>query len=831
MSDRGERAPGGPGIPPRWTSSAKQGTGTALSRASRVWFTLSHGIFNEIYYPRVDQACIRDMGMLVTGRAGFFSEEKRNSRHTVALLAPGVPGYRLENECEQGRYRIEKEIVTDPDREVVLQSTRFVPLSGAREDYQLYVLLAPHIGNQGWGNTGWLGDYKGVPVLYAERDGTCLALACSAPWVRRSAGYVGSSDGWQDVARHTRMTWSYERAENGNVALTGEIDIRACGGEFVLALGFGRHAAEAGNRALSSLSEGFSRVKAHYMGEWQEWQGTLVDLGSGEGLGPAPDKGPTETERLFRTSAAVIRTHEDKGFPGGMIASLSIPWGFVKGDDDLGGYHLAWPRDLVETAGGLLAAGAHGVARRVLRYLASTQESDGHWPQNMWLDGTPYWRGVQMDESALPILLVDLARREHALDEEEPGWLWKMVKSAAGYIVQNGPVTAQDRWEEDPGYSPFTLAAEIAALLAAADFARSSGEPGIAAYLTETADSWNDNVERWTYVADTDLAKRCGVKGYYVRISSPETSEAASPAVGFVAIKNKPPGQGEEAASGIVSPDALALVRFGLRAPDDPRIIDTLRVIDALLKVDTPLGPAWHRYNEDGYGEHADGSPFDGTGIGRVWPLITGERAHYELAAGNTSRALQLLRTLEAFAGLPGLIPEQVWDAPDIPGRELSIGRPSGSAMPLVWAHAEYIKLLRSLRDGRVFDAPLQAVARYAKGRARSSFALWRFSQKCRTMPAATTLRIELPEPAVVRWSVDGGRQGSEVRTKPTGLGNHAADLPTRDLGPGAKIAFTLAGMTGRGEEDYCVEVVANQTETGRQARFPPLWSPSSTAG
>ena len=809
MPDDADQAPGGPGIPPRWTSSAKQGIGTALSRVSRVWFTLSHGIFNEIYYPRVDQACTRDMEMLVTGADGFFSEEKRNTLHSLEPLAPGVPGYRLENVCEKGRYRIEKEIVTDPERDVVLQYTRFVPLLGQLGDYRLYVLVAPHLANHGEGNSGWLGDYKGHPFLFAQRDDSCLGLASSAPWLRRSAGYVGSSDGWQDISRHGQMTWSYARAENGNIALTGEIDLSGCGGELVLALGFGRNSAEAGNRALSSLASGFSRLKADYVRQWQEWQDTLVDPGPNPDPGTAPGPGGVSSGNLRRMSAAVIRAHEDKSFPGGMIASLSVPWGFAKGDDDLGGYHLVWSRDLVETAGGLLAVGARGMALRVLRYLASTQESDGHWPQNMWLDGTPYWHGVQMDETALPIVLIDLARREGVLHGDDAGWLWKMAKSAAGYLVRNGPVTPQDRWEEDPGYSTFTLAAEISALLAAADLARSHGEPGIAAYLTETADSWNDRIEQWTYVSGTDLAARFGVQGYYVRISSAEVSEAASPAGGFVAIKNRPPGEGREASSRIVSPDALALVRLGLRAPDDPRILDTLRVIDGLLKVDTPRGTAWHRYNEDGYGEHADGSPFDGTGTGRAWPLITGERGHYELAAGNIAEAKRLLHALETFAGQQGLIPEQVWDAPDIPGRELFFGKPSGSAMPLLWAHAEYLKLARSLRDGRVFDTPAQALARYAKARTRSSFSFWRFNHKCRTFSAATTLRIELPEPAVIQWRV-GGAPAGVVHTRPTGLGVHAADFPSRDLAPGVTVGFTISGMAQRKPEDFSVTVTEN---------------------
>ena len=195
-------APGWPGIEPRWTSSAKSGVGTSLSLESRVWFTTSHGILDEIYYPRVDQACTRDLGLIVTNGSDFFSEEKRDTRHEVSYISPGCPAYKLVNTCEQGRYAIEKEILADPTYDVVLQRIKFTPLKGSRGDYHLYVLLAPHLGNRGAGNTAWLGDYKGVPMLFAERDGNALALACSAPWVKRSAGFVGTSDGWQDLHRH-----------------------------------------------------------------------------------------------------------------------------------------------------------------------------------------------------------------------------------------------------------------------------------------------------------------------------------------------------------------------------------------------------------------------------------------------------------------------------------------------------------------------------------------------------------------------------------------------------------------------------------------------------
>ncbi len=806
MTDSLKNAPGWPGIPARWTSSAKSGVGAAFNSASRVWFTLSHGIFNEIYYPRLDQACVRDMGLIVTDGANFFSEEKRHCDHKIDYLVPAVPAYKLTNMDQNGRYTINKEILADPQRDVVWQHTQFTPTTGRLSDYHLYVLLAPHLGNRGADNTAWVGSYKGVPMLFAQRDGQALALACSVPWLKRSAGFVGASDGWQDVSQHKQMTWTYDRAENGNVALTGEIDLTADGhfdrlkaGRFDLVLGFGLTPDEAGHRARAALLDGFEAAKQLSLNEWQTWQNSLP------GAGEANDS----EKRLYRISTAVMRTHGGKRFPGGVIASLSIPWGFAKGDDDLGGYHLVWPRDLAETAGGLLAAGAHDDAHRILEFLQITQEADGHWPQNMWLDGSPYWGGLQMDETAFPILLVDLARREGVLADDDLARYWPMVRRAAQFVVQHGPVSQQDRWEEDPGYSPFTLAVEIAALLVAADMNEEHGNKDTADYLRQTADTWNTSIERWTYVTGTDLAQNAGVEGYYVRIAPPETADASTPAAGFVPIKNRPPGESLEPAQHIVSPDALALVRFGLRAADDPRIVNTVKVIDSLLKTETPTGPVWHRYNDDGYGEHENGDAFDGTGIGRAWPLLTGERGHYELAAGNMQRAQQLLDAMGSFANEGGLIPEQVWDADDIPEKELFFGRPAGSAMPLVWAHAEYVKLCHSLADGAVFDMPPQTVKRYVKGKAPSPYTVWRFSHKCRAIPAGQVLRLELLETAVVHWSDDNWQTIQDTHTRDTGLGLHVADLPTAEHQAGSEILFTFHWLDdGRWQdENFTVQV------------------------
>ncbi|MGN6550931.1 MAG: glycoside hydrolase family 15 protein, partial [Pararhizobium sp.] len=587
------------GIAPRWTSSAKSGVGTALSPACRVWFTISHGILNEVYYPRVDSACTRDLGLLVTRPDGYFSEEKRDTESVVETIEDGVPAYHLVNTARDGRYRIVKRVLVDPSRESVLQEIVFEPIEGALRDYRLFALLSPHLVNAGRRNTGWVGDYKGTPMLLARgKAGTSLALAASGGRKSASAGFVGVSDGWRQLRAKGRLDPEQTRAEDGNVALTGEIDLAADSGRALLSLAFGPRPEEAGYNARASLLAGVEAAETSSVAGWRSWQRTLVPLDEP----PAP---PPEPNR-YRISTAVLAAHRPLSFKGPAVASLSIPWGFNTGDEDLGGYHLVWPRDLVETAGGFLAAGAPHDALRILAYLRAIQEADGHWPQNAWLDGAPYWTGIQMDECAFPVLLADALRRAGALEDEALLAYVPMVEGAARYIVRNGPVTGEDRWEEDGGFSPFTLAVEIAALLAAADILEIAGKADEAAYVRETADAWNDQVERWTFVSGDAVCSEHGVSGYYVRIAPPEVADGASPSEGFVPIKNRPPAESYLPTARVVSPDALALVRFGLRAPDDHRIVDTVKVIDALLRCELPQGPLWYRYTGDGYGEHAD---------------------------------------------------------------------------------------------------------------------------------------------------------------------------------------------------------------------------------
>jgi len=789
--------PGAPGIEPRWTSSDKSAVGTAASAASPVWFTASHGILNEIYAPRLDMACVRDFGFLVTAD-GYFSEEKRDADHRVQAIEDGVPAFRLVNTARDGRYRITKTILSDPEREVVLQDLRFEALTGSLADYRLHALLAPHLVNGGADNTAWYADFKGRPMLFAEGSGRSLAVAASVHWLARSAGYVGVSDGWQALSRGEGLNEDYRCATAGNVALSGTLDLQAQEGRALIAIGFGTQPEEAAFRAVLSLEQGVEPALKHYRSGWREWQAGLL------GLDEPHD--PSQLNR-YRVSTGVLATHRDDA-SGAIIASLSIPWGFNKSDDDLGGYHLVWTRDLVETAGGLLAAGARADARSVLDYLSAIQEADGHWVQNAWLDGRPYWHGIQMDETAFPILLYDMLLRAGVIAAAEAGRYLPMIEAAAAYIVRNGPATQQDRWEEDAGYSPFTLAVEIAGLLAAADAVEASGRLDAARYLRDVADGWNERIEEWTYASDTALSRRLGVEGYYVRIAS-VTDGSSSLGRDFIPIRNRDDAGAVREADLLLSPDALALVRFGLRAADDPRILGTVAAIDAELRRDLPAGPYWYRYNDDGYGERDGGAPFAGSGVGRLWPLLTGERAHYELAAGRPDEAQRLLAALEASASDGGLLPEQIWDSEDVPERELFLGRPSGSAMPLVWAHAEHIKLLRSIRDGAVFDMPPQTFARYVAGTPAPAPFTWRLNDKRTDMPAGRDLRIELPEPALIHWSSDNWTTVTDSHARDTGFGTHICDLPTKRLGPGA-IVFSIFWPDRQEWEgtDFKIEVV-----------------------
>lgn len=792
----GSGAFGRPGLSPTWTISSKDGIGTAYATSSRVWFTLAQGIVTEIYHPTIDRPQIRDAQFLVSDGETFFHEEKRDLAAEVTRLEDQTLGYRVVASDPQGRYRLEKEIISDPHTSCVLLHARLTPSPACANKLHLYFLLAPHLEVGGAGNSAMRMNIAGRRVLAAWKNSTWLAVGCDRGFARTSCGFVGSSDGWQDLNDNLKMDWEFDRAENGNIAVMGEIDL-STGNEFTIGMAFGDSVHAAMAVLNQSLAVPFERHRARYIDQWQricESLHTLDHLGGDGG-------------HLYRTSRTLLLSHEDKTFAGALIASASIPWGNAMGDEDLGGYHLVWVRDMVNSATAMLASGDKVTPLRALVYLACSQQADGGFPQNFWIDGTPYWKGIQLDEVAFPILLAWRLWKAGVLEQFDP---YPMVRAAARYLVQSGPVTQQERWEEASGFSPSTLAANIAALICAADFVRARGEPQAAQFIEDHADFLESHVERWTVTTQGSLVP--GISRHYIRIlpvDINDVSPAQDPNSGVLTLANQPPpGPYSFPAKDIVDAGFLELVRYGVRAAGTPLMEDSLRVIDAVLRAETPFGPVWRRYNHDGYGPTAEGKPYQGWGIGRAWPLLAGERAHYELAAGRDPRPL--ITAIENFASQGGMLPEQVWDQPDLPAAHMYLGKPAGSAMPLMWAHAEYIKLLRSVSDGEIFDLVPIVAARYRGRLGRKDLEVWKLTHQARAMAAGSVLRIVAAAPFRLRWSLNSAGAGSaqtlkETASTPSGLGLEFADIPTR-AGQQATLRFSFAET---GDTIYEVQVKA----------------------
>ncbi|MEO6874061.1 MAG: glycoside hydrolase family 15 protein, partial [Opitutaceae bacterium] len=673
-----------------------------------------------------------------------------------------------------GRYRVIKEIIGEPHSSVLLIHTRVEIMDRKlRGKLRLYALLAPHLNGTGENNSARWRDADGRKLFEAEREDIHLVMGCSPDFTRRSVGYAGTSDGWQDLMSNFKMDGEYGRAEDGNIALTGEIDLSR-GLQFTLAVAFGPSAQGASTRLLQALATPFADQRKKYVSQWQRTQ-------SGHDLSSQVRK----HAHLVRLSQSILLAHEDKSYPGAFVASLSIPWGETKDDSDRGGYHLVWARDMVQTATALLACGRTESPLRALIWMACIQEPGGRMPQNSSITGQPYWSGLQMDEVAVPILLAWRVRQAGALRQFDP---WNLVSQAASFLALHGPVTAQERWEENSGYSPSTLASIIAGLVCAAEFARERQDARATEFLLAYADWISSRLEAWTVTDHGELLP--GKPRHYVRITPAVAPGECAPNPNTATLKVAN-GGGEHPARNVVGGDFLQLVRLGIRAAADPLVVDSVAVIDHVLKRDLPQGPCWRRYNHDGYGQKDDGSAFDGTGVGRSWPILTGERGHYELAAGRDPK--RYITALEKFANLGGMLPEQLWDAPDLPDGRMKFGQPTGSAMPLCWAHAEYISLVRSARDGAVFDRIEPVFQRYVSKPVKSRHEIWSFSHPIRQIPKGKTLRLVLAANAAINWTADAWATVNHADAVEIGaLKLWFADLPTGKCADGTRIEFTF---------------------------------------
>jgi glucoamylase len=697
-------APGAPGTASTWTPANKDGYGTSATTTSKVWHTLSGGQLTEVYYPDLGTPSVRSLDFVISDGKSWAERDDQASRRRMRLADARSLTYR-QVDVEPGRFRITKTYAEDPARNTLMIRVHLESLTGHK--LRAYALYDPALGNDGDDDNGT----SGAGVLRASDSGSPVgsALVAAPAFSRTSSGYQGTSDGWTDLRSDFRMDWTYAAAPGGNVVQTGRTALTGLrrAQDTTIALGFGPQPDAAERAARASLRSGFGAVRRAYANGWHRYL---------DGLERAPASADPTT---YDVSVMALAAHEDKTYRGAYIASPTMPWAWGTGlSKPSDAYHLVWARDLYQIATGLLAAGDTAGANRAVNYLFRRQQKpDGSFPQNSRVDGTPQWTNLQLDEVGLPIVLAwQLHRFGGALYRDH-------IKNAADFLVNypGAPVTPQERWENQSGYSPATTAAEIAGLICAADIARHNGDAESAQTYRRTADEWQQRIQGWTATQNGPYSPR----PYYLRLTKDGDPNAGT----AYSLGDSGPTVDQRK---VVDPSFLELVRLGIKTAGDPVIRNTLQVVDRQLGGGDPSGRYfWHRYDFDGYGETKDGRPWDigfpanptedwanNSTIGRNWPIFGGERGEYDLLAGDRSDARSSLAHMAAAANDGYLIPEQVW-APDFPpgGRPgFPLGEGTLSATPLAWSHAQYVRLAWSIQAGGPVERPSIVARRYAGG-------------------------------------------------------------------------------------------------------------------
>jgi glucoamylase len=695
-------APRAPGHKATWTEADKTGFGTARTRGSNVWFTLQQGRTSEVFYPDLSTPSVRSLELVVTG-PGFTDRESTDTRHRTLRPDPRSLTFGEVNVDRQRRYEIVETFVTDPRRDALDVRIRLISLDGG--SYSLYALYDPSLANTGMDDSG--GTTGHALVASDGSKPVSSALVSRPAFGRTSTGYLGTSDGWTDLSGDQQLDHTYRHAGPGNIVQTGRIPGvtgRAGHQSARLTLGFGTGPAVARRTAQAASATAFGLTRSRYDQGWHTWLDSLKRA-------PASAR---SIRRKYLASELVVAAAEDKRHPGAFVASPTAPW--VWGDEvkDLsspsGAYHLVWARDAYQFGTALWAMGDKAAARRIVHWLFTTQQKpDGSFPQNSDVTGKPVWTNLQLDEVALPIVLAHLVGRDGPAT-------YAHVKKAADFLVSYvepdsglpAPYTAQDRWENQSGYSPNTIAAEISGLVCAADLARRNGDPASARHWLRVADRWRSKLKQWTVTTNGPLSSA----PYFLRLTKDGDPNAAT----TYSIGDGGPEAIDQRR--VVDPSFLDLVRYGILRPHDRTVRSTLRVVDDQLGVHTPNGAFWHRYNFDGYGETRAGGewtitdPGTHTTLGRVWPLLTAERGEYAVTAG--ADGSRYLRTVARATGPSDMLAEQVWDGRPPTGRPCCpAGEGTRSATPLIWSQAALIRLAWTIQRGTPVDQQAVVAHRY----------------------------------------------------------------------------------------------------------------------
>jgi glucoamylase len=687
-------APGAPGTKHTWAPADKHGFGTAVKPRSNVWFTLRQAELTEAYYPDLGTPSLRSLEFVVTD--GTFVDRETGPGVRSRVKSMGALSYRQTTRTS--RWVLEKTWIADPSRPTVLAKVRLTSLTG--KPLRVYALVDPAPGDDG-------NDDLGTSLrseLSAHDDTVASSVAARPALSQTTSGYAGgASDPWTDLKADGDLDAQYDATTPGNVVQAARTPLTGRRGHrtMVLAIGFGADRAAASGAAAASLARRFDRSLARYALGWVAYLAKLRQP-------PQSVRNDPALRKLYRQSLLVLAASEDKQNRGASVASPTMPWTWgtltIEKTETSGPYHLVWPRDLYHVATAQEVAGDGAAARRLLDFLWRVQKADGSFWQNTEVDGREHWTTEQLDETALPIVLAWWLHRRGAAD-------WTHVRAAADYIVANGPQSDQERWENQSGWSPNTIGAEIAGLICAADIARRNGDTIRAQSYEAKADEFERNVQAWTATTNGPYSP----DPYYLRITKDGNPNDGST---YDVGDNHTPLEDERL---IVDQSFLGLVLFGAKRADDPVIRNSLAVGDRILKADTANGPVWHRFTFDGYGETATGGDWDlfptkaNQTLGRVWPILTGERGEYTLLAGGT--ADRYLQTMARTANDGLMLPEQVWDGRPPTGQPgAASGEGTRSATPLAWTHGQFVRLAWSISRGRPVERPCIVAERYKTG-------------------------------------------------------------------------------------------------------------------